>query len=102
MPAASAAARDGRRQRPGGHGGGADRKLRGHDVSIWEREDQLGGKLEVAGLAPSKREVLRFRDFQARRLDELGVEIHLGAEVTPEAVAASAPDASWSRPAPSR
>ena len=57
-------------------------RLRGHHVSIWERDAQLGGKLEVAGLAPSKREVLRFRDFQARRLGELGVEIHTGAEVT--------------------
>jgi 2,4-dienoyl-CoA reductase (NADPH2) len=68
-------------------------KLRGHDVSIWEREDRLGGKLEVAGLAPSKREVLRFRDFQARRLEEIGVEIHLGADVTPELVHAHGPDA---------
>ncbi len=67
-------------------------RLRGHDVSIWERENRLGGKLEVAGLAPSKREVLRFRDFQARRLVELGVEIHLDAEVTPELVEAQAPD----------
>jgi 2,4-dienoyl-CoA reductase-like NADH-dependent reductase (Old Yellow Enzyme family)/thioredoxin reductase len=68
-------------------------RLRGHEVSIWEREDRLGGKLEVAGLAPSKREVLRFRDFQSRRLGEMGVDIHLGAEVTPETVAAEAPDA---------
>ena len=68
-------------------------RLRGHDVSIWERENRLGGKLEVAGLAPSKREVLRFRDYQARRLAELGVEIHLNAEVTPAVVASEAPDA---------
>jgi 2,4-dienoyl-CoA reductase-like NADH-dependent reductase (Old Yellow Enzyme family)/NADPH-dependent glutamate synthase beta subunit-like oxidoreductase len=68
-------------------------KLRGHDVSIWEREDRLGGKLEVAGLAPSKREVLRFRDFQSRRLGELGVEIHLNADVTPDVVARERPDA---------
>jgi 2,4-dienoyl-CoA reductase (NADPH2) len=67
-------------------------RLRGHHVSIWERDTQLGGKLEVAGLAPSKREVLRFRDFQARRLGELGVEIHTGAEVTADAVAGEAPD----------
>ena len=43
-------------------------RIRGHDVSIWERDEQLGGKLEVAGLAPSKREVLRFRDHQSNRL----------------------------------
>ncbi len=68
-------------------------RLRGHEVSLWERDGKLGGKLEAAGLAPSKHEVLRFRDFQARRLVELGVEPHLGVEVTPEIVAAAAPDA---------
>ena len=67
-------------------------RIRGHDVSIWERAEQLGGKLEVAGLAPSKREVLRFRDHQSNRLAELGVEIHLNSEVTPEVVTAEAPD----------
>ena len=56
-------------------------RLRGHDVSIWEREPELGGKLDVASRAPSKTEVLRFRDYQARMLDELGVEIHTGVEV---------------------
>ncbi|WP_028066459.1 NAD(P)/FAD-dependent oxidoreductase [Solirubrobacter soli] len=68
-------------------------RLRGHAVSIWERDDRLGGKLQVAGLAPSKREVLRFRDFQARRLAEVGVEIHLNADVTADVVATERPDA---------
>jgi pyruvate/2-oxoglutarate dehydrogenase complex dihydrolipoamide dehydrogenase (E3) component len=67
-------------------------RLRGHEVSIWERADRLGGKLEVAGLAPSKREVLRFRDHQSRRLAALGVDIHLGVEVTEDVVAAERPD----------
>jgi 2,4-dienoyl-CoA reductase (NADPH2) len=67
-------------------------RLRGHEVSIWERDEQLGGKLEVAGLAPSKREVLRFRDHQARRLVELGVAAHTGVDVTAELVAEQAPD----------
>jgi pyruvate/2-oxoglutarate dehydrogenase complex dihydrolipoamide dehydrogenase (E3) component len=66
--------------------------VRGHRVSIWERDGELGGKLEVAGLAPSKREVLRFRDFQVRRLAELGVAAHTGVEVTADVVAAEAPD----------
>ncbi len=68
-------------------------RLRGHEVSLWERDDRLGGKLEAAGLAPSKAEVLRFRDYQARLMGELGVEIHTGVEVTPEMVEAAAPDA---------
>jgi 2,4-dienoyl-CoA reductase-like NADH-dependent reductase (Old Yellow Enzyme family)/thioredoxin reductase len=67
--------------------------LRGHRVSIWERDEKLGGKLEVAGLAPSKREVLRFRDYQVEVLGRLGVESHVGAEVTAQLVAERRPDA---------
>jgi pyruvate/2-oxoglutarate dehydrogenase complex dihydrolipoamide dehydrogenase (E3) component len=67
-------------------------RVRGHDVSIWERDRQLGGKLEVAGLAPSKREVLRFRDHQSRRLGELGVDIHLDVAVDAQVVSEEAPD----------
>ncbi|MBV8217782.1 MAG: FAD-dependent oxidoreductase, partial [Solirubrobacterales bacterium] len=68
-------------------------RLRGHDVSIWEREPELGGKLDVASRAPSKTDVLRFRDYQARLLVELGVEIHTGVEVSAADVAAHDPDA---------
>ncbi|MCE0764640.1 NAD(P)/FAD-dependent oxidoreductase [Pseudonocardia kujensis] len=67
-------------------------RLRGHEVSLWERDAELGGKLEVAGLAPSKREVLRFREHQARRLAVLGVEIHTSAPVSAGTVAAERPD----------
>ena len=67
-------------------------RQRGHDVSIWEREHELGGKLDVASRAPSKTSVLRFRDYQARILSELGVDIHTGVEVDDEAVRAEMPD----------
>jgi 2,4-dienoyl-CoA reductase-like NADH-dependent reductase (Old Yellow Enzyme family)/NADPH-dependent 2,4-dienoyl-CoA reductase/sulfur reductase-like enzyme len=66
--------------------------VRGHHVSLWERNPELGGKLDVASRAPSKTEVLRFRDYQVRVLDELGVEIHTGVEVTPAVVDDVAPD----------
>jgi 2,4-dienoyl-CoA reductase-like NADH-dependent reductase (Old Yellow Enzyme family)/thioredoxin reductase len=67
-------------------------RLRGHDVSIWDRESELGGKLDVASRAPSKQTVLDFRDFQARVVAELGVDVHTGVEVTAETVAAEDPD----------
>lgn len=54
---------------------------RGHSVSIWERDDQLGGKIDVASRAPSKTEVLKFLEHDARELAQLGVEIHLNAPV---------------------
>jgi len=67
-------------------------RLRGHRVSLCERDPGLGGKLDVASRAPSKGEVLRFRDYQVRKLRELGVDIHTGVEVTPEAVRDQDPD----------
>jgi 2,4-dienoyl-CoA reductase (NADPH2) len=67
-------------------------RQRGHEVSIWERAGELGGKLEVAGLAPSKHEVLRYRAHQATRLAALGVEIHTSFEVSAAVVAQVKPD----------
>ena len=66
--------------------------LRGHDVGIWERADELGGKLEVAGLAPSKLEVRRYRTHQVQRLADLGIDVHLGVQVTDEVIAQERPD----------
>jgi pyruvate/2-oxoglutarate dehydrogenase complex dihydrolipoamide dehydrogenase (E3) component len=68
-------------------------RLRGHDVSIWERDPELGGKLEVAAMAPSKRTVLDFRDYQSRILGELGVQIHTGVAVDPDVIRSEHPDA---------
>lgn len=67
-------------------------RLRGHDVSLWERASRLGGKLEAAASAPSKREVLLFRDYEVGVLAELGVALHAGVDVTPEVLDAVDPD----------
>ncbi|HWI73814.1 MAG TPA: FAD-dependent oxidoreductase, partial [Baekduia sp.] len=66
--------------------------LRGHAVSLWERDARLGGKLDVASRAPSKHEVLKFRDHQEHVLATLGVDIRLGVEVTAADVDAEDPD----------
>jgi 2,4-dienoyl-CoA reductase-like NADH-dependent reductase (Old Yellow Enzyme family)/thioredoxin reductase len=67
-------------------------RLRGHDVSIWERDREIGGKLDVASRAPSKSEVLRYRDYQVRKLDQLGVDVHVGVDVTADVVERENPD----------
>jgi len=67
-------------------------RSRGHDVSLWERDAKLGGKLDVASRAPSKREVLRFREYEERELERLGVEIHAGVEVDGELIDREDPD----------
>jgi 2,4-dienoyl-CoA reductase-like NADH-dependent reductase (Old Yellow Enzyme family)/thioredoxin reductase len=67
-------------------------RIRGHEVSLWEKDDVIGGKLDVASRAPSKSEVLRYRDYAVRTLDALGVGVHTGVEVTAEVVAGENPD----------
>jgi 2,4-dienoyl-CoA reductase-like NADH-dependent reductase (Old Yellow Enzyme family)/thioredoxin reductase len=67
-------------------------RLRGHAVSIWERDRELGGKLDVASRAPSKAMVLSFRDYQARTLRELGVDVHTGAAVDAKVIGEEDPD----------
>jgi NADPH-dependent 2,4-dienoyl-CoA reductase/sulfur reductase-like enzyme len=67
-------------------------RARGHEVSLWERSGRLGGKLDVASRAPSKHEVLRFRDHQESVMDALGVDVRLGVEVGAETIAAVDPD----------
>ncbi|HEY1689769.1 MAG TPA: NAD(P)/FAD-dependent oxidoreductase [Solirubrobacteraceae bacterium] len=67
-------------------------RLRGHAVSLWDSGERLGGKLEAAASAPSKSEVLRFRDYEARTLQRLGVQVHLGVSVTKAVIEAEDPD----------
>jgi 2,4-dienoyl-CoA reductase-like NADH-dependent reductase (Old Yellow Enzyme family)/thioredoxin reductase len=67
-------------------------RLRGHDVSLWEREPELGGKLFVAALAPSKHEVLRARTHAVEELRRLGVRLRPGVQVGRAEVEAEAPD----------
>jgi len=61
-------------------------RLRGHDVTVWERDAELGGKLPLAAAAPSKTRVLAFRDYQVEHLRALGVRFETGRETSPEAV----------------
>ena len=66
---------------------------RGHHVSLWERETELGGQMLIAARAPMH-EV--FRDhvlFQERRLDRLGVDVKLNFEASPEMVQRAGADA---------
>lgn len=77
---------------PGGMEAARLAALRGHEVALYERAPELGGKLEVAGLAPSKHEVLRYREYQSARLHALGVTVHTGVEVDTALVAAQRPD----------
>jgi 2,4-dienoyl-CoA reductase-like NADH-dependent reductase (Old Yellow Enzyme family) len=76
---------------------------RGHHVILLERRDRLGGQFRLAGLQPSRGQILDLLAWYARSLETLGVEVRLGAAAGPDEIAAAPADevivATGSRPA---
>ena len=64
---------------------------RGHDVTLWEREDRLGGQLAYVAKAPFHAPYGEYVEQQARRL--AGAEVVTGREATADDVAAFGADA---------
>jgi 2,4-dienoyl-CoA reductase (NADPH2) len=64
--------------------------LRGHRVALYERERFLGGALVMASTVHPENQP--FLDFLLREVSRLPVEIHRGRALSPDAVAALAPD----------
>jgi mycofactocin system FadH/OYE family oxidoreductase 2 len=67
--------------------------LRGHQVALYEKEDQLGGQVQIAAKAPFRSEIADSIRFLSIQVQKLGVNVNLGVEATPEAVLAENPDA---------
>jgi NADPH-dependent 2,4-dienoyl-CoA reductase/sulfur reductase-like enzyme len=67
--------------------------LRGHDVTLYEKGDRLGGQFYVGSLPPRKQEISRYLAYMERQLEEQGVRVLLGEELTSETVNAQSPDA---------
>jgi 2,4-dienoyl-CoA reductase-like NADH-dependent reductase (Old Yellow Enzyme family)/NADPH-dependent 2,4-dienoyl-CoA reductase/sulfur reductase-like enzyme len=78
---------------PGGMEAARIAARRGHDVTIYGKEKQMGGQLLVAAKPPGKDKLLWIRDYEETQLKKLGVNIQLGTEVTPELVEREKPDA---------
>lgn len=60
---------------------------RGHDVTLMERSDRLGGTLWFTDADPHKESLRRFRDSLIVRCQRADVELLTGAPVTPETLA---------------
>ena len=54
---------------------------RGHQVHLVDREDAIGGQLNMARRIPGKEEFDEMLRFLRRRIDSTGVHLHLGREV---------------------
>jgi 2,4-dienoyl-CoA reductase-like NADH-dependent reductase (Old Yellow Enzyme family)/thioredoxin reductase len=66
---------------------------RGHEVTLWEKAEKLGGRLYEASALPQKDTFRAYIDWAIRATNACGARIVLGKEATPEAIAAEAPDA---------
>jgi thioredoxin reductase len=58
----------------------------GHSVSLFEREDEIGGLVNLAKRCPGRERLSDLVRFNRYELDKRGVEIETGTEVSPEMV----------------
>jgi len=66
--------------------------MRGYDVTLYDKQKQMGGQLLLAAMPPGKDKLLWVRDWEETQLKKLKVKVELGTEVTPELVATKKPD----------
>ncbi len=65
---------------------------RGHDVSLWERNQILGGHLHYAAMPPGKNEFITLLDYYEHELARNGVTVVLNREASAEEIAAEKAD----------
>lgn len=66
--------------------------LRGHSVSVYDKNKELGGQLLLAARPPGKQRMLWLRDYFATQLSKQGVKTKLGVEVTRKLIDENNPD----------
>jgi NADPH-dependent 2,4-dienoyl-CoA reductase/sulfur reductase-like enzyme len=54
--------------------------IRGHKVVLYEKNDKLGGQLNLAILPPNREEVKGLTNYLTTQIEKVGVEIHCGKE----------------------
>ncbi len=67
-------------------------KKRGHKVILAEKDDKLGGLLNIAGIPTFKKNDMKLVSWYEHQLEELNVDIRLNTNVTEEFVAGLNPD----------
>ena len=67
--------------------------LRGHQVTLYEREPELGGQFRLASIPPQKQEIAPAIKYFSRALEKAGVKVVLGQEATSSVVDELKPEA---------
>ncbi len=77
---------------PGGMEAARVSAMRGHDVTLYEKEDKLGGQLNLVAQAPTLDEWAEVKDYWITQMKKTGVKVELGKEVTADLVKQEKPD----------
>jgi 2,4-dienoyl-CoA reductase-like NADH-dependent reductase (Old Yellow Enzyme family)/thioredoxin reductase len=67
--------------------------LRGHDVTLYEKGERLGGQFHLGSLPPRKQEISTYLAYLESQLKKRGVRVLLGETLTLESVTTQGPDA---------
>lgn len=77
---------------PGGMNAAIAAARRGHDVTLWEKADRLGGQFIAAGCTPGKGDYITYVYSLDRNVRQLGVNVVLNREATADDVRAFGAD----------
>jgi 2,4-dienoyl-CoA reductase-like NADH-dependent reductase (Old Yellow Enzyme family)/thioredoxin reductase len=67
--------------------------FRGHQVTLYEKENILGGQYRVAAISPGKQDILKALRYYIRLCHKYGVQIKMETEVTAGLIETEKPDA---------
>ncbi len=67
--------------------------MRGHDVEIWEKENFIGGALNIAVVPPGKEKLKWLIEYYDFMIKKLGIRIKFNQETTKADIESSNPDA---------
>lgn len=77
---------------PAGMQAAAVASSRGHEVTLMEKEEHLGGQLLLAAIPPHKEELAAFTNYLIGQLAQKKVRVKLGEKATRESVEGQKPD----------
>lgn len=66
---------------------------RGHNVVLFEKENELGGQLRIASVSPGKEELMEINQWLKIQVRKQNVDIRIGVEATVDNVLGEKPDA---------
>jgi 2-enoate reductase len=77
---------------PGGMEAARVAASRGCEVALWEKRDELGGKMRLASIPGFKRDIRPLTTYLATQIAKAGVAIELGKQASPQLISAMNPD----------